>query len=70
MKLSLYLKTKQVSIADFAASVGSSPFAVQKWLRGERTPRDVFMRRIMQVTEGAVSPNDFLSFADEQKEAV
>lgn len=69
MKLSLYLKSHQIGVADFAVLVGASPFAVKKWLRGERTPRDIFMRRIMLATEGEVTPNDFLSLPENHRGA-
>ena len=61
MKLSKYLKENRVSDDEFAQAVGATAFAVGKWRRGERKPRDVFMRRIISATAGAVSPNDFLA---------
>lgn len=44
-----------------AAMVGDvSPSGVLKWMREERIPRPEQQRRIFAVTEGAVSPNDFV----------
>jgi hypothetical protein len=65
MKLSRYLKDNKITDAEFAESVCATHFAVGKWRRGERTPRDPFMRRIVKATCGAVTPNDFLNFSDE-----
>lgn len=65
MKLSRYLKDNKITDVEFATQVHATPFAVGKWRRGERTPRDVFMRRIVKATCGAVTPNDFLNFSDE-----
>lgn len=64
MKLSRYLKNNGLTHADFAKLVDSTEHAVAKWCRGERTPREKFMRKILSVTCGEVSPNDFFKPAD------
>ncbi len=61
MKLARYMKENRLTDADFAHMVDASEFAVGKWRRGERTPRMIFMRKILSATEGAVTPCDFLS---------
>lgn len=61
MKLAAYMKLKGVTPDEMARKMGdASPSGVIKWLRGERTPRPDQQRRIFEVTEGAVTPNDFI----------
>jgi hypothetical protein len=61
MKLASFMTENSLGPADMAARVGdASASGVLKWMRGERTPRPEQMRRIFEVTEGAVSPNDFV----------
>lgn len=67
MRLQAYLDENKLSLADFAKLMTAdgittcSEFGVRKWVRGERTPRPDAMRRIEQVTGGAVAPADFIS---------
>ena len=61
MKLETYLSKTQKTPAAFAIELGkSSASGVMKWLRMERTPRPHEMRRIFDVTNGKVTPNDFI----------
>lgn len=62
MKLGKYLKDNRITDEEFGQKVGATTHAVGKWRRGERRPRDGFMRKIVLVTAGSVSPNDFMSF--------
>jgi transcriptional regulator with XRE-family HTH domain len=59
MQLEAFMKDRQWDAAAVASAVGVSPEAVRKWLRGERIPRPAQMRRIVEVTDGAVQPADF-----------
>lgn len=59
MKLQDYLAEKKISHQDFGKLVGASEFGVRKWVRGERVPRNDAMRKIQEVTGGAVGPADF-----------
>jgi DNA-binding transcriptional regulator YiaG len=59
MRLQPYLDLKNLSHADFGKLVGASEFGVRKWARGERTPRPEAIRKIQEVTAGAVSAADF-----------
>lgn len=63
MTLAEYMKGNRLTDVEFAALVGSTEFAVGKWRRGERTPREAFMRKIMSATGGAVTPNDFIQLS-------
>ena len=61
MKLSAYMLTNKITprqIADLVGDVSIS--GVIKWMRDERVPRPEQMRRIHEVTNGEVTPNDFV----------
>jgi DNA-binding transcriptional regulator YiaG len=60
MKLTDYLNLESMTHADFARLIEVSREAVRLWTAGERTPRKEQMQRIMEVTDGQVTPNDFL----------
>ena len=59
MKLQTYMREKELSPADFAATVGCSHWAVRKWMYGQRVPRSAEMQIIRDVTSGQVAPEDF-----------
>lgn len=60
MKLLQYLEQTQTTIPDLAEKIGDVTVSgVRKWLNGERVPRPDQMRKIYEVTNGLVSPNDF-----------
>lgn len=60
MTLSEFMKSRSLTDARFAELLDCSEGALRKWRYGERTPRSDQMRRIMEVTGGLVTPNDFL----------
>lgn len=61
MKLRTYMTDRDISPEDMAAKVGDvSASGVRKWVYEERTPRPDQMRRIAEVTDNAVTPNDFI----------
>ncbi len=60
MKLSEYRKSAGLTLGQFAEIVGVSDMAIGRYERGERIPRPKIMAQIWRVTDGAVSPNDFL----------
>ena len=61
MKLSAYMEQNGLTPDAMAQRVGDcSESAVRKWMYGERVPRADQLRRIFEVTEGAVSANDFV----------
>lgn len=59
MKLSRYMKENKLTDEDVALALGATISAVGKWRRGERMPRPGVMQKILLLTTGAVSPNDF-----------
>lgn len=59
MTLKSYLKMKGIKPDDFADTVGFSKGGVLKWISGERYPRHEAISKIMEVTNGAVTANDF-----------
>lgn len=65
MKLKEYLTLKRQSIEDFSRELGLSYAAVRLYVNASRVPTPKVMRRIVDITNGAVQPNDF--FADEVK---
>ncbi len=61
MKLSTYMSEHGLDDEAMAARIGGcSPSAVKKWKYGERLPRSDALRRIAEVTDGAVTANDLL----------
>ncbi|MBP2299629.1 XRE family transcriptional regulator [Azospirillum picis] len=48
----------------FAALIGTSQAAVNRYRRGRRVPRPLVMARIVAATAGAVTANDFHGLAD------
>jgi 3,4-dihydroxy 2-butanone 4-phosphate synthase/GTP cyclohydrolase II len=68
MRLGEFLSQKRLPISDFAVSLGVTSKAVQHWISGQRMPRREVLERIRSVTDGAVTPNDFLE-PDEVQEA-
>ena len=60
MKLSDFMAARGLPDAEFARLIGvGSRMAVMRYRRGERIPRPEVMRRIVEVTNGAVGPADF-----------
>ncbi|WP_406853517.1 helix-turn-helix domain-containing protein [Alsobacter sp. KACC 23698] len=60
MKLADYLAKHGLSHSDFAAKISVSQASVTRYVQGQRTPRPAHMRRIREVTRGAVTANDFI----------
>jgi hypothetical protein len=61
MKLAQYMTDKKITPEALAEKVKNvSASGVRKWMYGERTPRPDQMRRIAEVTNGKVKPNDFI----------
>lgn len=69
MKLADYMRQQNLDPDAMAAVIGGvSASGVRKWANGERVPRPEQMRRVMEVTNGAVEPNDFILPAAEAAE--
>ena len=59
MKLADWLETNQVTAHAFAQRIGRAPSTVTRLIRGRHTPDAATMKSIIEVTDGAVLPNDF-----------
>ena len=59
MKLREFLSENEISEAAFSAQVGVSQVAVHRYVAGQRTPSYEIMLKIMDITDGKVSANDF-----------
>lgn len=59
MKLNTYLNENNLSQAAFAAMIGVSQAAVERYSNGKRIPEPPVMREIARVTDGMVTANDF-----------
>ncbi len=60
MTISDFLSQHKIGENDFAAMIGVSQAAVNRYKRG-RIPQPDVMRRIIDATSGLVQPNDFFS---------
>lgn len=61
MKLAQYLTEKNITPEQFASDMGGlSASGIRKWMYGERVPRPDQMRKIADITNGKVEPNDFI----------
>ena len=65
MTLKEFLKIKKISIEDFAREMGLSYAAVRQYTNAGRVPKPKVMRLIINVTGGAVQPNDFFAANDD-----
>jgi transcriptional regulator with XRE-family HTH domain len=59
MKLSDFMELKRLNDAEFARQLGRSTAAVWHYRKGSRIPRPDTMARIVALTNGAVTANDF-----------
>jgi transcriptional regulator with XRE-family HTH domain len=67
MRLAEYLTRERKAVDEFAVEVGVDPASVRRYLRGERRPRGAVMQRIIEVTGGSVTPNDFWQLAPRKR---
>lgn len=63
MTLNEFMKLANLSDTDIARKLGCSEGAVKKWRYGERIPRRDQLRQIHDITNGAVTANDFVGAA-------
>jgi hypothetical protein len=59
MKLNEWLTLSGMPAGAFAAKVKVSATSLGRYRRGERVPKTQVMRRIIELTGGAVTPDDF-----------
>jgi DNA-binding transcriptional regulator YdaS (Cro superfamily) len=62
MKLNAYLTKHDISERKFGECIGYSQASVNRYCNG-RVPEPEAMRRILEVTNGEVTPNDFYAEA-------
>lgn len=60
MTLQQYLSLTGLTQRQFATMAGVSQSAVSRYVIGLRMPKREHLRRIIEVTEGAVTPTDFV----------
>ena len=63
MKLRQYLTDHDLTLTEFARLVGVTTEAVRRYVGGDRTPTPDVMRRIFDMTDGAVTANDFFDLS-------
>jgi transcriptional regulator with XRE-family HTH domain len=59
MNLKTYLKNKNLNDSEFAVLINTSQTAVNRYKLGRRTPSPDVMQRIIDVTGGEVTANDW-----------
>lgn len=59
MKLGPYLELQKLTLGAFGKSIGVTRQAVCRYVAGDRIPDRYTMSKIMAVTRGAVTANDF-----------
>ena len=60
MKLLEWMNKTNTDIIEAAEVFGVTVFAVKKWLRGDRIPRDNMKIKIKKVTKGLVTGDDWI----------
>jgi transcriptional regulator with XRE-family HTH domain len=60
MKLGDYLKREGMTATEFARKCELPPSTITRLLAGDRSPRLELLRVIHRVSDGEVTPNDFL----------
>lgn len=58
-KLAQYLKDHELTQVDFANALGVSKVTVHGWLNGRRKPEPALMSKVMQITGGFLTWEDF-----------
>lgn len=61
MRLTYWLKRKKMSSDEFAVLIGVHPTTIYRFENGLSFPKSANLKRITEVTDGAVKPNDFVN---------
>ncbi len=61
MKLSKFLKERDLTCGEFGDQVGATAEAVRLWASDQRIPKKEFMEKIAAATDGTVLANDFFN---------
>ena len=67
--LEKYLQEQGISQVEFARRMNVSESCVSQWITRRRTPRPEYMAKIKRITEGAVTPDDWIKTYEIQFEA-
>lgn len=59
MKLQTYLDRNKISQSAMAKALGISAVAVHRYVRGTRLPEHAVLAKLLTLTDGQVTPNDF-----------
>ena len=65
MRLINYLRLEKITSSEFSERVGRSKATISRITRGINRPDWATMESIVDATDGAVMPNDFLAVQDE-----
>ena len=60
MTLREWMDKTDIDVFEAARAFGVSIYAVKKWLRGERIPRDAMKAKIKKVTKNGVTGDDWV----------
>ncbi len=64
MKLAKWIKNQNITIPAFAKEIGKNRSLVHKYVYGKAIPKQDAMVKIYQLTQGAVSANDFYGLSE------
>lgn len=59
MNLETYLSSTGMTQQIFAEKLGVKQSAISQWISGKRTPKRQMLPKIIEATDGKVTPNDF-----------
>ena len=68
MNLKDYLKLNQITNKEFAKSLGINSVSLSRYINGERIPEKEIVLKILEKTNGCVSPNDFYFLKKDDQE--
>jgi DNA-binding transcriptional regulator YdaS (Cro superfamily) len=68
MKLNEYIKVKGLCNRDMAKKLNVSDTSISLWLSGDRTPKRLIARRIVEATGGQVTYEDLYGAPELNKE--
>lgn len=66
MQLSNYLSLHSLSFSEFGRRIGTQHArTVERYAKGQQVPNREMMARIVEVTNGDVTPNDFFGLGED-----
>ena len=61
MRLDVYLERNNITVEQFADSIGVHRTSIYRFMRGIAFPRPATIQKITAATEGRVTANDFIA---------